>query len=199
MSIILCERHEFRTEERPRRRLWWSRPPMQSDRGRSTVEPTASGPAPPKNATVQMLRRRDMRRRWCGSFHKKLLRAFAVPTPRIVMETMNMRCNWDQDRDLGRSFCCHRSRPRRYSPCIADRPHQRCGFPIRHCGPQPRHAAVGVVTYFLRKARVTGAVLYVSASLSSCSVSVIVGPIAKETGPGFLRGAGEQPGPLGVS
>jgi len=31
-------------------------------------------------------------------------------------------------------------------------------------------------------------VLYVSASLSSCSVSVIVGPIAKETGPGFLRG-----------
>jgi hypothetical protein len=66
------------------------------------LNPTASGPAPPKNAaTVQMLRRRDMRRRWCenaagwcGSFHEKLLRAFAVPTPRIFMETMNMRCNW---------------------------------------------------------------------------------------------------------
>jgi len=31
-------------------------------------------------------------------------------------------------------------------------------------------------------------VLYVSASLSSCSVSVTVGPIAKETDPGFLWG-----------
>jgi hypothetical protein len=30
--------------------------------------------------------------------------------------------------------------------------------------------------------------------------SIIVGPITKETGPGFLRGGqGEQPGPLGVS